>query len=616
MKSSKMARSLSPRFTACIALSALSLAALLGSEFAAHAAGRDYTDEVKARIAALNLKPRTMELTSEKALRVRNAIKQEDFATADTIIATALAKSRVETARFFPFADLIGGIPDVNDREFEGHLDAWIAHSKNGATPLLVRAAFLHDMAWLERGRNFVNETPAARMEGYRVLIDRARTDIEASVRLDGGNPYSFQLWLRILRGYGFSDDVTRAFEAGIAKYPGYLPLHREVQLVLQPKWGGDVAAMYSFTDHYAGQAEDGSPLKLLYVSLYRYLLETAATACGQYWPDNDKMTSCTSSGMRTAATKDLERKVVDALNLYDRSDKYQFGIALEQPLTEMLKMSGGAHYAGAMLELAAASMHSDTQLKQDKPGGSNNYVIDKIVAESWSRKGFYDNALQKDEEALRDIETMWFPGDEEKYLAVAGIYEHMSEIAGKLHHYVDMIAYEEVAIAVGNRTGQDHSVCFAYYQLKDYDNAIRTCTQAIDRWPGHLPAHYWRGVAYRDKGDSDHAEHDLTVVADSQHLFRSSAAIALSMLYFGRNNNAAALDVLNRYKYLYDPQATSKQDMAVSYNNRCYAYMQLGELKAALDDCTASLKYGAIPDAFRKQHELIKRLSADAAGK
>jgi hypothetical protein len=38
---------------------------------------------------------------------------------------------------------------------------------------------------------------------------------------------------------------------------------------------------------------------------------------------------------------------------------------------------------------------------------------------------------------------------------------------------------------------------------------------------------------------------------------------------------------------------------------------MQLGELKKALDDCNQSLKYGSIPDAFSKQAELMKRLSA-----
>jgi hypothetical protein len=93
------------------------------------------------------------------------------------------------------------------------------------------------------------------------------------------------------------------------------------------------------------------------------------------------------------------------------------------------------------------------------------------------------------------------------------------------------------------------------------------------------------------------------------------SAAIDLSMIYFNRNDNQSALDVLNKYQYLYDPNVASKQDMAVGYNNRCYAYMQLGELKEALDDCTASLKYGSIPDAYRKQQELTRRLNVQRWG-
>jgi hypothetical protein len=36
---------------------------------------------------------------------------------------------------------------------------------------------------------------------------------------------------------------------------------------------------------------------------------------------------------------------------------------------------------------------------------------------------------------------------------------------------------------------------------------------------------------------------------------------------------------------------------------------MQLGDYAKALSDCTESLKYGSIPDAYRKQQELIKRL-------
>ena len=35
-------------------------------------------------------------------------------------------------------------------------------------------------------------------------------------------------------------------------------------------------------------------------------------------------------------------------------------------------------------------------------------------------------------------------------------------------------------------------------------------------------------------------------------------------------------------------------------------------QLRKALDDCTQSLRYGSIPDAFQKQQELVKRLGGN----
>jgi hypothetical protein len=46
----------------------------------------------------------------------------------------------------------------------------------------------------------------------------------------------------------------------------------------------------------------------------------------------------------------------------------------------------------------------------------------------------------------------------------------------------------------------------------------------------------------------------------------------------------------------------TQTSNMAASYDNRCYAYMQLGELKRALDESNASLKYASLPGAVREQ--------------
>jgi tetratricopeptide (TPR) repeat protein len=447
-------------------------------------------------------------------------------------------------------------------------------------------------------------------MERFRQDMDLAVADIEAAIRLDGSNPYSFLLQLQILRGSGgASNEAIGAFQTAISKHPGYYPLYEIMLNMLQPKWGGDVQSMYGFVAQYAGSADENSPLKLLYVTLYRTLLETASSSCNSPKTDKDEEAQCTVSAMQAIVTKDLEHDVVRALHLYDRTDKYQFSLALQKIFSTMLRLGGDGYHAGALLELAAESTHSNTQLKQEKPG-NNNYVIDKMIAKSWNVKGFYENALQKYNDALRDIEAMSFPSEEEKSQAIADIYQDMTNSYSALHRTIDWVAYQEAAIALGNEAEQQHFACTGYYQLKDYDKAIHACTRAIDNAKDAVPAYYWRGVIYLDKGDADQAMHDFLVVADSQNDdLRSAAAIYVSKIYSDRNDNKSSLDVLNRYKYLYDPQSSGKQNVAVSYNNRCYAYMQLGELDEALNDCTESLKYGAIPEALRKQQELIKRL-------
>ncbi len=173
------------------------------------------------------------------------------------------------------------------------------------------------------------------------------------------------------------------------------------------------------------------------------------------------------------------------------------------------------------------------------------------------------------------------------------------------------MIAYEKGALALGDLPLEEQYICYGYYRLKNYDEAIEFCTQAIDHAASTLEARYWRGSAYTKKGDREAALKDLTIVAASDHRLRANAAIDMSMIYFGRNDNRGALDVLNRYDYLYDPAKVDKESVAVAYNNRCYAYMELNEPKKALDDCTQSLKYGSIPDAYSKQLKLMKLLGS-----
>jgi hypothetical protein len=176
------------------------------------------------------------------------------------------------------------------------------------------------------------------------------------------------------------------------------------------------------------------------------------------------------------------------------------------------------------------------------------------------------------------------------------------------------MIAYEQAALALGAGQKARQFICYGYYQLQSYDNGLQACSQAIAEQADNMIVRYWRSRTYKELERGDAQLSDATVVAESESDFRSSAALDISMFYFDRNDVRSALVALNNYTYLYDPQLTGKDNVAVGYNNRCYAYMQLGELKQALADCTQSLRYGSLPDAYRKQQKLIERLNAPEA--
>jgi tetratricopeptide (TPR) repeat protein len=550
-------------------------------------------------------------MISEMAARARQAIKNGDFAAARKIITDVVAKSRVESWRYYPFDDFIEAVGHA--QALEGQLDKWVAESGNDAIPLLMRAQFDQETGWARRGNNYAREVPASAMTDFVNYMKKGLTNVDAAIAADKTIPYSYYLRLQLLRGFGYGPKLQAAFDATIAKFPAYYRPYTLMLVALDPRWGGSIPATYDFVDRYAGQAPQYSPLKMLYVRLYHDLLNASAATCRSYKRDKDRMSQCVTVVMQKIRRPSLQDRVVEGLELYDHTDKYQFGEVIRPLLKQMRWVSGGEAYAAIMLQMAANAMHSNTELKDGGPG-HNDFVIDEAVGGTWYDKGFYDNAMTKDLEALSDIEKASFTNEQDKAGTLARLYEDIASIYNKLKRYPEMIAYEKAAIAVAAKRDYDYLICYGYYQLKDFRRAVSECSEELAANADNVTARYWRGKTYEGMTDTDSAINDLTMVAESQHSLRTSAAIDLSVIYGNRKDFKGALGVLNKYTYLYSPKTNSMMDIAVSYNNRCYNYMQLGELKKALEDCSSSLKYGTIPDAVRKEQELLKSLNAQGA--
>jgi tetratricopeptide (TPR) repeat protein len=610
-----------------VALASLSLTAFvllqrgggLGTASAPAAASAAISATAKAQVAAayakLDIPARAVELVSEKAARLRAAIKREDFAAASDIAAAVQAQSQVQGWDYQPFHELTENYLDVLDPAFGSHLDNWVAARPGQALPLLLRAQYHYRHGWQIRGSDYANKVPAADMRGFANEMQLSLEDAEAAIKLDGGDPFAHLMRLRVLHGGGPSQRLFDAFTQATARYPDYYQLYIITLDALQPKWGGTTAQMQQFVDHYAGPAPANSPLKLLYLELYGAYVGVAADGCWQH----DKPQDCMAASLPYLVTPALQAHLRDALQLYDQADgspagHYRFGLEIEPIFTRMLSNWTADFYSGATLQLAATAMHSDTQLKQEHPGG-NDYMIDKLLARSWFRKGYYDNAVTKAQDALKDIAATTFPGEAEKDQAMAGVYMVLSDAYASLAQYPAAIAAAQAGRDLGDRKEKDHLACYAYDMLQAYDAALEACNATIARDPDNMTVYFWRARAYDELGRKDEALKDYALVAGSHHGFRSDAAIDMSMIYFGRKDNQGALDLLNGYSYLFDPALSSENTVAIAYNNRCYALMEMGELQQALADCRQSLKHGSIPEAFRKEQELLKRLGDKSDG-
>ena len=567
----------------------------------------DLDSQIDARVSALGLSPAPINSILDKAITTRRAIVAGNLAAAGETIGAMFKASQFQGWRFYPYSEFIDDILVAPPPELGAQLDEWVAKDATSASALLLRAKHGYDQGWATRGHNFSAKTASDRMTAFADNVRAAFADANAAQALAPADPYIAYLRLEILGAGGPSPALKAAFDDAIAKFPGYYPLYDNVLETLQPRWGGTTEAMTAFVDQYAGNAPQYSPLKLLYLDLYYYLLSTAETNCAAAPGGMDEFTACIPAFMSSVAPPSLEQKLVDALSLYDHTDKYQFGRVVKDIVSNMLAVPGTDTYSGAVLQLAATAMHSDTQLKQEN-AGHNDYVIDELVAQSWSAKKFPDNASAKYNDALADVRNGSFPSEEDRNAALGSIYDTLANAASNQKQYVDEIAFKKAAILVGWPWDAD-LVCHGYLQLKAYDQAIDACSDALAS-ADTSRTWYWRGEAYTQTNQPDLALADLKRSADhDDSYFSPYAAVDMSMVYFNRKDNAGALQVLNDYPSLYDPNRTAKDQVAVAYNNRCYAYMQLGELQKALDDCTQSLKYGSIPDAFRKQQELVARL-------
>lgn len=552
------------------------------------------------------VKPDTVVFPYEHGHAASAAIAKGDYATAGRIGAEMLSSSTMQPWRFYPYSSFINSVVPGGDDAFLKHLDQWIEKDRNSAFAHLLRAIYYRDLAWSIRGENYASETSEENLALFAAHNRTAIADALNAIRLDPKNPYCEHMLHQILSARGNTELMEQAFLKAIEKFPTYYGLYQSRLNTLAPKWGGSHEAMRAFVEQYAGTAPPDSPLRLLYLEMYESMLNDAALACRPYATEYKE--TCITSAMDTVMDDKLIGDVKSVFALYDTTDRVQFSLEVWPLLRSIVAMNGG-HLSGAVLQSAAEQMHSQLQLVGNNPG-KNNFVLDDVAARYWRRQKHTENAEKKWQEALLDLENTEFSIPADKFSTAASLYDSLSGLYSETAQYGKVISYQNaVTKALGRPSFEyGHLTCHAYYKLRQFDAAIKACTEHL-RYGSHMESYFWRGMVYKALGRPDDELNDMTIVAAQDSPVRASAAIEISVIYGNRGDPAGMLKIFDKYAFLFDERGQEKSNLAVAFNNRCYARMQVGMLEEALSDCTTSLKYGNLPDAYQKYQELTRRL-------
>jgi hypothetical protein len=565
---------------------------------------------VAAKTAEFHLAAKAVTTPEDRALEASSAIKKGEFAKARTIAEDVLSQSRVEGWGFYPFNAFTSAFVRGNDPNLLSGLNQWVKQYPHSALPYLMRSLYFRNDASEERGGSSDWMVPESLLNRFREDVAQAAADAQQAMLIEPNNPWSFYDFLAASTRDSKAEDVQRVFEAGIKAFPNYYPLYKEKLRLLQQQSHGSADALYDFVDQYAGRAHKNSPLKLLYLDLYVHLLQRAAHECPALGGESRER--CYKRYFEPQGHSELEAGMASALKLYEVSDPNQFSIAVWPLLASMScdKCLGLPSAGAGVLQIAASIMGSDNQM-MDKPT-HNSYMLDDITARVWAQSGNPSNANQKFLEALSDVEHTTFRDPAQKAQVQAEIFDHMAAVADDNSQFIDIIVDEDAANLVGgaNHGNTPYRKCYAYYRLKHLKEAESECKALIEGNGNYMQSHYWLAKAYEGLQEWDASIAEFTPAADSaNNWFRVGAALDMSYDYGQKGDFAGQLDSMDRYPYLFDSRMQPAHDLAVAYNNRCFALMKLGRLQDALNDCTKSLRYDRIPDALHKQQELLKLL-------
>ena len=161
----------------------------------------------------------------------------------------------------FNVPELVHQRPEMEaavEADWEAGFARWRHAYPNSPAAYVAQAMSTYNWAWRIRGSGYVHEVADDDMQRYAMMIERARTELEAHMHIARTDPFAFFMMLRLeFESFGDHRFIHTRVAESLNEHPGHFAIMTMASRYMLPRWGGDEALYYDWADAAAAAGSE-----------------------------------------------------------------------------------------------------------------------------------------------------------------------------------------------------------------------------------------------------------------------------------------------------------------------------------------------------------------------
>jgi tetratricopeptide (TPR) repeat protein len=179
-------------------------------------------------------------------LDVRSLLLDRSYDRLDSLLTAYTDSARRDFRLEYRFFDAYNAF-DVGDIATGAYLDDWVRERPRSGNALLARATHYVAAGWEARGESVRRQTSRDKFVGMREYFQRARSDVDSSLRVMPCNVIGYHLLMRAATTAGDTKMSRALLDQALIIQPYSFLLRARHMYNLVPRWGGSYREMEDF---------------------------------------------------------------------------------------------------------------------------------------------------------------------------------------------------------------------------------------------------------------------------------------------------------------------------------------------------------------------------------